>query len=50
VAAADAGRTLEIARAQGVPAWVAGGVEAGPKQLIVEPLGLRWEADALQLR
>jgi phosphoribosylformylglycinamidine cyclo-ligase len=25
-------------------------VEAGPKQLHIEPLGLRWEADALQLR
>ncbi len=50
VAAADAERTAEVARAAGVPAWVAGQVEAGPKQLVIEPLGLRWGADELQLR
>jgi phosphoribosylformylglycinamidine cyclo-ligase len=50
VAAADAERTVAIARGLGVEAWVAGSVEAGPKRLIVEPLGLTWEADALQLR
>jgi len=50
VAAADAERTAEVACAAGVPAWVAGHVEAGPKQLVIEPLGLRWGADELQLR
>jgi phosphoribosylformylglycinamidine cyclo-ligase len=50
VAAADAERTVQISRAQGVDAWVAGSVAAGPKQLHIEPLGLRWDADALQLR
>lgn len=50
VAAADAARTVEIAKACGVDAWVAGTVEAGPKRLVVEPLDLCWEADALQLR
>ncbi|GAB4041165.1 MAG: phosphoribosylformylglycinamidine cyclo-ligase [Rubrivivax sp.] len=50
VAADQAERTVQIARDGGVEAWVAGGVEAGAKRLIVEPLGLTWEADALQLR
>jgi phosphoribosylformylglycinamidine cyclo-ligase len=50
VAAGDAARTVEIARGLGIEAWVAGAVEAGPKRLIVEPLALTWEADALQLR
>lgn len=50
VAATDAERTAEVARAQGVAAWVAGTVEAGPRRLLVEPLGLDWGADALQLR
>ena len=50
VPAADAERTVAIARGLGIPAWVAGRVEAGPKQLLIEPLGLSWNADALQLR
>jgi phosphoribosylformylglycinamidine cyclo-ligase len=29
---------------------VAGQVEAGPKQLLIEPLGLHFGDDALQLR
>jgi phosphoribosylformylglycinamidine cyclo-ligase len=39
-----------VARAQGVPAWVAGRVEAGPKQLLIEPLSIRYGSDDLQLR
>lgn len=50
VAAADAARTVEIARAQGVGARIAGQVEAGAKQLLIEPLGLSFGDDALQLR
>jgi phosphoribosylformylglycinamidine cyclo-ligase len=50
VAAQDAVRTVEVARAQGVQAWVAGCVESGPKQLIVEPLGLDFAGDALHVR
>ena len=50
VAAADAERTVAIARAQGVEALVAGHVEAGEKQLLIEPLGIRFGADALHLR
>jgi phosphoribosylformylglycinamidine cyclo-ligase len=50
VKAADAQRTVDVARAAGVPAIVAGTVEAGPKQLLIEPLGIRFGDDDLQLR
>ena len=35
---------------RGVPATLAGTVEAGDKELLIEPLGLRFGADDLQLR
>jgi phosphoribosylformylglycinamidine cyclo-ligase len=50
VAAGDARRTVEVARAAGVEAWVAGTVEAGPKKLLIEPLRVEFGDDALQLR
>ena len=50
VAAADAARTVAVARQQGVDALVAGRVEAGAKRLLIEPLGLEFGADALHLR
>jgi phosphoribosylformylglycinamidine cyclo-ligase len=50
VPAADAQRTVDVARAAGVPAWVAGVVEAGAKRLVIEPLGVTFEGDTLQLR
>jgi phosphoribosylformylglycinamidine cyclo-ligase len=50
VDAGDAERTVAVAQAAGVEAWLAGQVEAGAKQLIVEPLGLRFDAQALALR
>ena len=46
----DAARTVEVARAQGIEALVAGAVEAGPKRLVIEPLGIEFGDDALQLR
>ena len=50
VKAEDAERTVAVAQAQGVPALVAGRVEAGPKKLVIEPLGIEFGDDALQLR
>jgi phosphoribosylformylglycinamidine cyclo-ligase len=50
VASSDAQRCVDIARTQGIDAWIAGSVEAGPKQLLIEPLALRFGDDALQLR
>ena len=41
---------LAVARACGIDAIVAGRVEAGPKQLVVEPLAITFGDDALQLR
>jgi phosphoribosylformylglycinamidine cyclo-ligase len=50
VAADDATRCVEVARDAGIDAWVAGSVEAGPKQVVIEPLGVTFGADDLQLR
>ncbi len=50
VPAADAEKTVAVARGAGVPAWVAGDVQAGPKQLLIEPLGVRFSGDELTLR
>jgi phosphoribosylformylglycinamidine cyclo-ligase len=50
VDAAHAERCAAVARSQGIDAIVAGRVEAGEKQLLIEPLGLRFGDDALQLR
>ena len=50
VAAGDAQRCVDVARAAGVEAIVAGRVEPGPKRLVIEPLGIEFGGDALQLR
>jgi len=50
VKAEDAARTVEVAYAQGVQALVAGTIEAGAKRLVIEPLGIEFGDDALQLR
>ena len=50
VKAGDAERTVQVAQAAGVDAMVAGTLEAGPKQLLIEPLGIRFGDDDLQLR
>jgi len=50
VARADAERAVEVARAAGVDALVAGGVESGPKRLEIVPLNVTFGDDALQLR
>lgn len=50
VPADQAERTVEVAKAQGVHAIVAGQVEAGPKQLVIEPLSITFGNEDLQLR
>lgn len=50
VAAADAARTVAIAAQCGVRAWHAGNVEAGEKQVVIEPLGLTFGGDDLHVR
>ncbi len=50
VAPQDAEATVAIARKAGVDAWVCGSVEAGPKRIDIEPLGVRYDAADLDLR
>ncbi|MEO7854779.1 MAG: AIR synthase-related protein [Rubrivivax sp.] len=50
VPAQDLQATLDCAAALDMPAWHAGEVEVGSKQLLIEPLGVRYGGDALQLR
>ncbi|MGH8796875.1 MAG: phosphoribosylformylglycinamidine cyclo-ligase, partial [Caldimonas sp.] len=50
VASADAQRTVAVAAEQGVRAWHAGAVEAGVREVLIEPLGIRYASEDLQLR
>jgi phosphoribosylformylglycinamidine cyclo-ligase len=50
VPAAQAARTVEVAAACGVPAWLAGTVQAGPRQVVIEPLDLVFAGDDLHVR
>ena len=50
VAAEDAERTVALANSLGVPALVAGRVEAGSRQVVTEPLSLAFAADELHVR
>jgi phosphoribosylformylglycinamidine cyclo-ligase len=50
VDAKDALSAVHIAHTCGIEAWVAGVVEAGPKQAIIEPIGVTYSADDLKLR
>ena len=50
VAAEDAQRTVALADSLGVPARVAGSVEAGDKRVVIETLALVFSADELHVR
>jgi len=50
VKAEDAARVVEISESCGIKAWVAGALEEGSKQLLIEPLNIRFSDDDLQLR
>jgi phosphoribosylformylglycinamidine cyclo-ligase len=50
VASEQAAAAVAVSQNLGVPAWVAGQVEAGPKRLLIEPLGIEYGGEALQLR
>ena len=50
ISAEDAQRAAAVAEGCGVPAWVAGEVQVGPKRLIIEPLGVEFSGEDLQLR
>ena len=46
----EAAEVVRIAQACGIDAWHAGEVEAGPKRLFIEPLGIEFSDADLQLR
>ncbi len=46
----DAGTVLEVAARHDIPAWIAGTVEDGPREVVIEPLGLRFAGESLDLR
>jgi phosphoribosylformylglycinamidine cyclo-ligase len=50
VAPEDAQRTVQIAQGLGIGARLAGVVESGAKQVLIEPLGISFGQDDLQLR
>jgi phosphoribosylformylglycinamidine cyclo-ligase len=50
VPAGDADTVVRIADEQGLKAWNAGVVEAGPKQVIIEPLNITFAGDSLGVR
>lgn len=50
VAPEDGERAAHAARSAGIDAWVSGRIERGPRRVVVEPLGLAYEADDLKLR
>jgi phosphoribosylformylglycinamidine cyclo-ligase len=50
VPAADAPTVVDVAATLGLAAWPAGTVEAGPRRVVIEPLGLVFEGDSLAVR
>lgn len=46
----QAAQTVAVAKQCGVDAWIAGHVEAGPKQVIIEPINVTYGTDDLKLR
>jgi len=46
----DANKVIEAAKKQGMQAWVAGSVETGPTQVIIEPNGVTFAGDSLEVR
>jgi phosphoribosylformylglycinamidine cyclo-ligase len=50
VASGDATRTVDVAQQVGLRSWIAGRVEEGPKQVLIEPLALGFAGDELHVR
>lgn len=46
----DVQTVIETAEKQGIAAYHAGNVEEGPKQVVIEPLGITFAAESLQVR
>jgi phosphoribosylformylglycinamidine cyclo-ligase len=50
IAPETADAAVRVIRTSGIDAWVAGKVESGRKRVVIEPLGVEFEAEDLQLR
>jgi phosphoribosylformylglycinamidine cyclo-ligase len=50
VPAEQAQQVVDIADQQGLKAWIAGRVEAGPKQVVIEPKHITFAGDTLEVR
>ena len=48
--ASEAQQVVDIAAANGLKAWIAGKVQTGPKQVVIEPKNITFEGDTLELR
>ncbi len=46
----DALKVIDVAERHGIAAWVGGRVEKGPREVVIEPLDLRFEGESLGLR
>ena len=46
----QAQQVVEAASKQNLKAWIAGKVKAGPKQVVIEPLGITFAGDTLEVR
>lgn len=47
---ADAIKAQEVAKEQGLKSWIAGKVEKGPKQVIIEPIDVTYSTETLGVR
>jgi phosphoribosylformylglycinamidine cyclo-ligase len=50
VAGQDAQSIVDLAAKQNLKAWIAGKVETGPKQVIIEPINVTFSSDSLEVR
>jgi phosphoribosylformylglycinamidine cyclo-ligase len=50
VAPQDGDATVRAAHAAGTRAWISGALEAGPRRVVLDPLGITYESDDLKLR
>jgi phosphoribosylformylglycinamidine cyclo-ligase len=47
---ADARRAVDVAARCGLESWIAGRVESGAREVVIEPLSIRYAGETLALR
>jgi phosphoribosylformylglycinamidine cyclo-ligase len=50
VAQASVERAIDVARSRGTALLRAGAVETGPRRVVIEPLGIAFEGESLEIR